>query len=98
MPSAAREVLWPQIQRAQLVQILCPQAREFIQQIAQRLAFALAFLRETIEALEWLRLAGFQDPPRTREPVGEFAMDEVADDVVGAPSLLAFIAVRPCLR
>ena len=51
----------------------------------------LALLSETIKGLKGLRLAKFEDSLGTRDPVGAFAVNEMADDIEGTPSVLAFV-------
>src|SRR5215467_11405823 len=74
MQSAPREIFGPEVQRAQLVQAFGPQTREFIQQLRERFALALAFLRVAIEWLKRLALAELKDSFCARHPVGPLAV------------------------
>jgi len=98
MATAASEILRAQIQGAQLDQVFATQAREFIQQLFQRFAFALACLCETIEGVEGARLAKLQNHFCARHPVGAFAVNQMADDVERGPSAFTFVSGCPWLR
>jgi len=98
MASTAGEVLGAQIQGAQFDEVFTTQAREFIQQLFQRFAFAVSILRPTVERLEGARLAKLQNHFRARHPVGAFAVNQMADDVERAPSVFTFVSGGSCLR
>jgi hypothetical protein len=69
MASTQLEILGPQIQCPQFVQVFRPQANEFIQQLPQRLAFALSYVSQTIKGLKCLSFAQLQHHPRARHPI-----------------------------
>src|SRR5580693_4384443 len=48
-----------------------------------------------VEGIERLGLAEFENAARARHPVGAVGVDEMADDIVNGPGILAFIAQRP---
>src|SRR5438477_5921712 len=98
MCSAPLQVLRAQIQGAQFTKIFRPQAGEFIQQLRQRSAFALALLSPAVEGLEAFCLTKLQDHLRSRHPVGALAVNEMSDDVERAPSFFTFIGERPGFR
>src|SRR5260370_11461525 len=98
MSSTPLEILLPQIQRAQFVQIFRPQTSKFIQQLPQRLALALSFLSPTIEGLKSLGLAKLQHHPRPRHPIRAFAVNQMANDVERTPGVFTFISARPRFR
>src|ERR1700730_15402401 len=98
MVSTPNEVLWAQIQSTQFDQVFTTQPREFIQQLSQRFAFTLSYLSPTIEGLERASLAKLQNHLRARDPVGTFAVNQMADDVERAPGVFTFVSGRPCFR
>ena len=65
--------------------------------LGERLFFLHGQVGEPIEGLEPAVLALPADEARTRDPVGLLAVDQVADDVVRAPSLRALVRARPGL-
>src|SRR5882757_355930 len=98
MPSTQLEVLLPRIQCTQFVQVFWPQTSKFIQSLPQRLAFALLFLSPTIKRLKSLGLAKLQHHPRARHPIRAFAVNQMANDIEGAPSVFTFSSERPHFR
>src|SRR2546423_13927644 len=98
MCSAPLQVLRAQIQGAQIIKIFRPQAGEFIQQLRQRSAVALALLSPAVEGLEAFSLAKLQDHLRSRHPVGALAVNEMSDNIEGAPGFLAFVTNSPSFR
>src|SRR5437868_15531623 len=98
MPATALEVLRPQIQCAQFVQTLRTQAGKFIQQLSQRLASAFAYLCQAVKRLKRAILAKLQNRSRARHPVSALAVNQMAEDFVGAPRVVTFIAEGPPFR
>src|SRR5436309_1530882 len=98
MPSTPRQVLRPQLQRSQLIQVFRPLESELIQQLAQRPPLALAFLRPAIERLKRAPLAKFQNHFCSRHPVSALAMYQMSHYVKRVPTISTFIAHRPRLR
>jgi hypothetical protein len=52
----------------------------------------------TIERLKRPSLAKLQHYPRPRHPISAFAVNQMADDIEGAPSVFTFISERPGFR
>src|SRR5438067_2475602 len=92
------EVLRAQIQGAQFIKIFRPQTRESVQQSRQRSIFTLPLLSPAVEGFKRLSLAKLQDHLSSRHPIGALAVNEMANDIERAPSLVAFIAERPSFR
>ena len=95
--SAPFEILRTQIQGTQRVQVAGAKTGKLIQHRLEGLAVALAQVRPTIEGRKGLRLASFEDDSGARHPVGAFGVNQVADDLEGAPGVFAFIAEEPGL-
>src|SRR5215467_4211895 len=98
MEAAPREVFGFETQRAQLGQIFGPQARELIQELRERFALALAFLRMAVERFKRFAITEFQDPFCSRHPIGAFAVNQMPNDIESAPGLFALVPKRPCIR
>lgn len=98
MPSTQLKVLLPQIQCAQLIQIFRPQAREFIQQLRERFTLNLSHVSLPVKGLKHPSLAKLQNHSRPWHPVRAFAINQMADDFVRAPSVFTFIPLRPRFR
>src|SRR5208282_3415767 len=98
MASAPSEIFRPQIQCAEFGQAVAPHARKFIQQLPERLTFALSRLSPTVEGLERARLAKLQNHFRARHPVGAVTVNQMANDIEGAPGVFTFISQRPRFR
>src|SRR3954469_14059807 len=98
MPPAPLAISRLQVERTQPFEVLPAQLSKLIQQLRQRLPCALARLRQAVELVEWLALAGFQYSPRPRHPVGALSVDEMSHNVERAPHLAAFIARGPRRR
>ena len=69
--------------------------RKLIQQLIQRFALALFELRKAIKTIKGPRLTLFENDLCTRNPVGAFAHDQMADDIEGAPTVFAFVLTCP---
>jgi hypothetical protein len=52
----------------------------------------------TIKGLKRLRIPKLQDHSGPRHPIRAFAVNQMADDIEGAPRVLAFIPERPRFR
>jgi len=50
---------------------------------------------KAVERREPADRALLQDDPRSRDPVGLFAIDQVTDDVEGAPGVAALVRAGP---
>src|SRR5215472_10185310 len=98
MQPAPVEILSSKIPRAQLVQVLRAQSAELVEQLAERLAVALALVPLAIERVKGARLPKFQHPPRPRNPVGPLTVDQVSAHAGRGPRALPFIALGPSLR
>jgi hypothetical protein len=95
MAAAESEIRRLQIERPELNEIRGAQAGKFIQQLCECLAFRFAELSEAVEGIERPILSGFEDSVHPRNPVGAFAVIQVADHVECRPSIFAFIAECP---
>ena len=80
-------------QCCQLTHIVAAQCRELVEQAVERASSRYFELGKAIELVERPALAVVEDDARARHPVGELAVDQVADDVEGAPRLAAFVAL-----
>lgn len=98
MPSAAREIFRLQIEGTQRGEIFRAEACKVIQQLGKGFALAFALLRTAVKCLERLPFATFQDHLRARHPIGELAVNEMADDVECVPSTFSFVLKRPLFR
>src|SRR5262245_40100051 len=89
------EVDFPQLQCRQLLEALCPQLGESVEQLVQRLSPRMLELGEPVEGLEGLALAVGEQVLDPRHPVGPLTMDQVTEYVVRTPRLRAFVALDP---
>src|SRR5579883_2104794 len=90
-----RRVAPAEVQRAEAAEVRAAKFGEFVEEGGQRLASAFAELRLAIEAIEGAAGAVLEDDLETRHPVGVLPVDQMADDVVGAPGVGAFVACGP---
>src|SRR5262249_22716987 len=97
MPPAALEIGRRQVEGAKLLETRGPCLRELIEQLDERFAAAVALLRQPIEPVELLRLAELENPSHAGNPVGPLAVNQVANDVEGAPGAGTFVWRRPCV-
>jgi len=74
-----------EVERAEIREVGVTQGGEFIEQGGERLALALVELGFAIEGVEGPVFAMLEDDFDAGEPVGALAVDEMADDSVGAP-------------
>jgi hypothetical protein len=93
--AAAVEISGLNIQSAEGGKVGGADAGKFIEQLRE--GFALDFLGVTgaIEGHECLGFAGLQDHFDARDPVSTFAVNQVGDDLEGAPGVFAFVAMGP---
>ena len=98
MSAVTVEVGVGQPQRRQLAEVFLAQRRELVEQAGQRSALRHRDLREAIELVEGPRLAALQDDSGAGDPVGSLAMDQVSDDIEGAPCLATFVGHDPAVR
>src|SRR5438045_1537090 len=98
MGSAACEIIRRQVHRAKRVEILSAQSSKLVQELRQRLAFAVALLCPAIKLVEGTVFTMLKNDSCPHHPVGALAVDQVADDIEHAPSVLAFILRRPPRR
>jgi hypothetical protein len=98
MASATAKIRWLEVQGSELVQAFGARTRKFIQQLSEGLALTGLYMASAIEGLKRTRLARLQDHLRARDPIGALAINEVGDDIEGAPSAFAFVAERPGFR
>lgn len=95
MRSAASEIVWPEIHGVEGCEIFFAEAGEVVEELLERFALRLSFLSEAVEAIEWPGFSILEDDSRARHPVSALADDKVADDVVGAPGAISFVAAHP---
>src|SRR5437588_296744 len=98
MPSVPFEVVWPQIECAEFVQILRAQPRKFIEQLPQRLALNLPRVSRTIKRFKRSSLAKLQDHLYAGNPVRAFGVIQMAYYLEGAPGSFPFVAQCPSFR
>src|SRR5690606_36815542 len=89
------ELCLRQVPRRERRQVGRTEPRELDQQVIQRGALALAELGEPVERREPAVGTVLEEDPRTRDPVGTFAVDQVPHDYVGAPRVGTFGPVGP---
>src|ERR1043166_3423239 len=71
-------------------QILSPKPRKLVEEIDKSFALAFAELSGAVVGREATRCALREDELRARDPIGTLAVDEMADDNVGAPRVRPF--------
>lgn len=82
----------------QYFKIPLAQVNELLQQVFQRLTFRLLELGEAIKRLKRARRSVLQDDLCAGNPIGFFAVNEMADDIVGAPRFCTDVDVCPGVR
>ena len=85
------------LKRRQRAEVFPPERGELVEELRQRSALRHRELRKAIELLEGSGLAGLMDDSGARYPVGALAVDQVSDDVEGAPRVAAFVGCDPTL-
>ncbi len=95
MRSSPLKILRPQVKRLKRSQILLAQAGELVQQLVQRLTFALIELLKAVERIEGTCFAILQNDPSPWHPVRSLTGDQMADNVKGAPCVLPLIMLHP---
>src|SRR5262245_23089466 len=95
MAPASRQIGDGQVERRECGQAVTPTRRELVEQALDRAALREFELRESIERLEGGAVAVLEDEPGARQPVGLFAVNEVAEDVERAPTLAALMPGDP---
>lgn len=98
MTAAALQILWPQVQALQAAQIVSTPAGKLIEELRQRFALHGTLVPGPIERREASCFAEFQQEMDARHPIRLFAMDEMADDIEGAPGIFTLIAQSPGFR
>lgn len=78
-----------QTQRRETAQTVSPQCAEGIQQIGEHLALRCLELSESIERGERNGFPMGEKMFRTRHPIRAFSVNEMPDDVIGAPGVRA---------
>jgi len=96
--AAAIEVGGLNIQGAELGEIGGTDAGKFVEQLREGFALDFSGVTGPIEGNEGLVFAGLQDHSGARDPVGAFAVDQVADNLERAPGVFAFVAMGPGFR
>src|SRR5262245_28007725 len=79
-------------------QISLSQRGELVQQIFESFALALFKLSEAVERVEWARLAVIENNFYSRDPVSSLSVYQVADHVISAPRVGAFVCFDPIAR
>lgn len=98
MRAGPSEIGIGEFHRPQRRDALFASVRKRDKQLARRFALALAELRFAVERIENKRFAVIQNAARARNPVGVFAMDEMADHAKRTPRSGAFISVPGRVR
>ncbi len=73
------------MQRTQGINILGTQSCELVKQMRKRLPFRIFKLCEAVERNKGRILSLFQYDPRTRDLVGLFGVDQMADNIEWRP-------------
>lgn len=94
--AAEGELLWAEIEGTEFVEIFGANAGEFVEERGKRFVAKFFGAGFTVERLEGLGFAKLENDFDARHPVGAFAIDEMADDIVGGPGVVAFVAEGPC--
>src|SRR5579884_2942773 len=95
MLSPSLEIVRLKAQGAQLIEALGPCSREFVQELRERFALALARLCLAIERLKRARIAVFENPFCASHPIRTLAVNQVANDVEDGPTIASLIPVSP---
>src|SRR5437016_7903226 len=95
MLAAERQLLPGQMPAPQRRDTLSACLTKSIQQSFERPAREAPGLRESVEWLERLRFPLGEDDLRSRDPVGFFAVNQVADHVLRAPRVGTLVCARP---
>src|SRR5262245_52051944 len=95
--TAPIEVSLREPQRREVADILLAEHRELVEQALQRSSRRRLELREAVERLERLGVAVLENHPRPRHPVRALAVNQVANDVEGAPRVGALVCRDPAL-
>lgn len=95
MCAATSEVGGLKVEGIKGAEIFGAKASEFVEELRKGLAEAVFLLGEAVEGDERFGFAVFEDHAGARNPVSEFAVNEVADDVVGRPGAGAFVWLGP---
>src|SRR5512134_2056990 len=95
MAATARELLPCQRPAIQRREVRRTHVREAFEQGLQRPAPKARELRQAVEGVERPCFAVLQDDARPRDPVGLVAMNQVPEDIDGAPGLGTLVGLRP---
>src|ERR1041384_1599165 len=95
MRSPALKIRRLKTQRAQISDVVGAQAREFIQQLRQRLAFAFSLLAQSVKGIERAALSKFDNSSSPIHPIRPLTVDQVADNIEGAPGFTTLISMGP---
>jgi hypothetical protein len=98
VPAYPIEVGILQIEIGQLFQVTPAKILELLQKPTEGLPLTLLELGESIEGLERNVRRSFQNLFGTRDPVGLFTMDQVADDIERTPRFGSLVGKNPGLR
>jgi hypothetical protein len=95
MCAAAIEIGGLKVEGIEGAEIFGAKACEFVEELWEGFAEAVFLLSEAVKGDERFGFAVFEDHASAGNPVGEFAANKVADDVVGRPGLGAFVWLGP---
>ena len=87
MPAAAIEIGGGEAKRLDPGYVLSTQSRELVEQARQASSPRRLELCKADELVERRGFAGIEDPECSRQPIGPLAVDQVTDDVEGAPGV-----------
>lgn len=94
MAATPSQIFRAKIQRAELIQVFCADTAKFVQQHRQRFSCNLLSMPLTIKGLKGTSLAEFHNHLYPRNPVGTLGMNQMADDVKGAPCFFSLVTPR----
>ena len=98
MAAAAFEIGIRHPESLQRAEVVLPQCRELVEQAGQRSLPRRLELREAIEFFKGLTVTALEDHSRARHPVGPLAVNQMPDDVEGAPRVGSFVCRDPVVR
>ncbi len=80
-----------------LVEVAAAERGELVEEAVECPSGGLLELREPVELVKRPRVTVLEDDLRARHPVGQLTVDEMADDIVGAPGLASLVGGDPCV-
>ncbi len=96
--STESKLLRRKAHRSQLIEILRADEGELVEEHGEGLALDSVDVSEAVERIEGARVAVGENYFGARQPVSLFTMDEVTEDIEGAPCAATFVGVGKDLR